>query len=500
MSGELNALSNWITAVETRFQTRPWFHIIKAWLFILTGRLEHAEERFLVAEKLMSAFEAGTEITLMQGAIATGRSYRSFMEGDTNRTATFAREAVNHLPDVNLIARTIRGIATALLGEASVMNGDLESAQQACSEAKEIGLASGNAHVVVIVDCALGRIFVEQGRLHQAVEMYAEALQIATRPDGKRLTVAGEPFTELSQVSYEWNDLENAREQVHSCLTLCRQGGQETFQAKGLIMLARLEFIQGNTKAAVESMNIAEKLTKEHHFAFKYAVWIRYGLLQLWISQGNLEKAAHIVEESGITIHDEIPYLREPEFLALLRLRLAQGEYDEALALSMRLLQKAEASKRWGRVIEVLVLQALIFQGRKELDPALAVLKRALALARPEKYIRTFVDEGEPMVRLLHLARARQIETEYVSDLLAVIEKATDKAQPPSQFLIEPLTLREIEVLRLIESGCSNQDIAGKLFISIPTVKRHISNIYAKLGVESRTQALAIGKELKIFE
>ena len=500
MSGELNALSNWIKAVETRFQTHPWFHIIKAWLSILTGRLERAEEEFQVAEKLMSSLEAGTEIKLMQGAIATGRSYRSFMEGDTNRTAAFAREAVNYLPDVNLISRSIRGIATALLGEASLMNGDLESAQQACSEAKQIGQASGNAHVVIIVDCALGRIFTEQGLLHQAAEIYAEAIQIATRPDGKRLTVAGEPFTELSQVSYELNDLENAKEQVHSCLALCRQGGQETFQAKGSIMLARLELIQGNTKTAVESMNIAEKLTKEHHFAFKYSVWIRYGLLRLWIAQGNLEKASHIVEESGITIHDEIPYLREPEFLALLRLLLAQGEYDESLALSMRLLQKAEASKRLGRVIEVLVLQALIFQGRKELDQALAVLKRALSLARPERYIRTFVDEGEPMVRLLHLARARQIETEYVTDLLSVIEKATGKTQPPSQLLIKPLTMREIEVLRLIEAGCSNQDIAGNLVISIPTVKRHISNIYAKLGVESRTQALAIGKELKIFE
>jgi LuxR family maltose regulon positive regulatory protein len=110
------------------------------------------------------------------------------------------------------------------------------------------------------------------------------------------------------------------------------------------------------------------------------------------------------------------------------------------------------------------------------------------------------VDEGEPIARLLHLARARQIETEYVTDLLSVIEKATGKTQSPSQLLIKPLTTREIEVLRLIEAGCSNQDIAGNLVISIPTVKRHISNIYAKLGVESRTQALAIGKELKIFE
>ena len=162
--------------------------------------------------------------------------------------------------------------------------------------------------------------------------------------------------------------------------TLSTVGASETFQATGSVMLARLEQVQGNAVTAVEHMNIAEKLTKEHHFAFKYTVWVKYALVRLWIAQGNLEKASHIVQESGITANDEIPYLREPEFLALLRLLLAQGDYDASLALSKRLLQKAETGKRIGRVIEVLVLQALIFQGRKETEQALAVLKRALSL------------------------------------------------------------------------------------------------------------------------
>jgi LuxR family maltose regulon positive regulatory protein len=168
--------------------------------------------------------------------------------------------------------------------------------------------------------------------------------------------------------------------------------------------------------------------------------------------------------------------------------------------LSKRLLHQAETGKRVGRVLEVLVLQALIYQGTKDLDQALTALKRALSLARPEGYIRTFVDEGEPMTRLLHLARSRQIETEYATDLLSVLEKSAGKIQPPSQLLIEPLTAREVEVLNLIQAGCSNQDIADQLVISIPTVKRHISNIYTKLGVKSRTQAVSIGKELNLFE
>jgi LuxR family transcriptional regulator, maltose regulon positive regulatory protein len=500
LSGEYNALSTWIKAVEPRSQMHPWIHIIKAWLFILTGQPERAEELLQIAEKLISPLEVDTQNKLMLGAIATGRAYRSFINGDPNQTATFARQAVEDLPDVDIVSRSIRSIATALLGDACLMIGEFEQARKAYAEAVKIGKAAGDVHVVMVVDCSLGRIFMEQGLLHQAAELFAEALQMATRPDGKKLVTAGEVFAELCQLSYEWNNLETTSEQVHSCISLCRQWGHQPFQAIGSIMLAHLEQVQGHPEAALEAMNIAENLTREHHFAFKYTVWVKHALVRLWIAQGNLEKASQVVQESGISIEDEISFLRDLEFLALLRLLLAQGDYESALVLSQRILKKVETARQMRRMIEVLVLQALIFQGRKELDQSLEVLKKALSLGRTEGYIRTFVDEGEPMAKLLHLARSRQIEPEYAADLLSAFERGTGKPHSPSQFLIDPLTIREIEVLRLIEAGCSNQDIAGKLVISIPTVKRHISNIYAKLGVESRTQAVAIGKELKLFE
>jgi LuxR family maltose regulon positive regulatory protein len=493
ISGEYHALSNWIKAVDSRSQTHPWIHIIQAWLFILTGQPERSEEVLQIAEKLISPIEADAKTRIMLGAIATGRAYRSFINGDTNRTATFARQAMEYLSDVDLVSRSIRSIAISLLGDACLMNGELEEARQAYTEAKRIGQAAGDVHVVMVVSCSLSRVYMEQGLLRQAAEILAEALQMVTRPDGKEMVIAGEVYAELSQVSYEWNNLDTTLEQVHSCIALCRQWGYQGFQAIGLVVLALLEQVQGHPEAALAAMNTAEILTREHHFAFKYAVWVKYTLVRLWITQGNLEKASHIVQESGVTIKDEISFLRELEFLA-------QGDYDASLVLSRRILKKAETARQIRRMIEVLVLQALIFQGRKETEQALAVLKRALSLARPERYIRTFVDEGEPIARLLHLARSQHIETQYVTELLSVMEKAAGKTQPPSQLLITPLTMRELEVLGLIEAGCSNQDIAGKLVISIPTVKRHISNIYTKLGVKSRIQAIAIGKELKLIE
>jgi LuxR family maltose regulon positive regulatory protein len=498
--GESSNLPNWIKAVESQSQKRPWIYIFKAWLFVITGPPERVEEMLQIAEKLISSLEPDIGVRTMQGAIATVRSWRSNDEGEMYRAASFARQALDCLPDIDVVSRSLRTVATALLGDANSMNGDLEYARQAYTEAKQIGQATGDVHLVIIVNSNLANISMEQGRLHQAAEIYAETLQMATRPDGKKLVTAGRVYEEMSQISYEWNHLETAMEQVHRSIELCKQWGNVGHLAVGSLRLARLEQVQGHPQGAMETMRIAERIASEHQLAPKYSSWVKYALARLWIAQGNVEKASRIVEEGGITTVDEIPYLREPEFLVLLRLLLIQGDHAASLALSKRMLQKAETAGRTGRVIEVLVLQALIFQSNRETEQALAVLKRALSLAKPERYVRTFADEGEPMVRLLHLARSRQIETQYATELLSVMEGAAGSTKTPPRLLTEPLTSREMEVLKLIEAGCSNQDIAEKLVISFTTVKRHISNIYTKLDVKSRTQAVAIGKELNLFE
>ncbi len=223
-------------------------------------------------------------------------------------------------------------------------------------------------------------------------------------------------------------------------------------------------------------------------------------LARLWLAQGNLERLSQLIQKSGLSIEDEIPYQQAPEYVILLRVLLAQNDYEAALTLSKRLLQQAETAGRMGLVIETLILQALAFQGKKEPEAALAILERALSLAQPEGYVRVFLDEGEAMTRLLCQIQSRQVGRGYATDLLSQIGRISGMTQPSMQILIEPLTTRELEVLTLIEAGYSNQEISEKLFISIATVKRHISNIYAKLGVKSRTQAIAIGKELRLFE
>jgi LuxR family maltose regulon positive regulatory protein len=498
--GELSTLPNWIKAVEPHAQTRPWMYIFKAWLFALTGCPERVEEMLQRAEKLICSPEPAIEVKMMQGTIATARAYRANLQGETSLAVSFATQALEYLPDIDLVSRSLRTVATSLLGDASSMNGNLEDAWQAYMEAKQIGQAAGDMHLVIVANSNLANILIEQGLLHQAARIYYETLQMTTRPDGQKSVLAGRVYAELSQVSYEWNNLEAAMQQVHQCIALCRKWGNMDLQAVGFVMLARLEHVQHHPERALEAMHIAENLANEHHLLPRYSIWVKCTLARLWIAQGNLEKASHFVQKSGITVNDEILYLHEPEYLILLRLLLTQGDYDAALTLSQRLLQQAEAAQRMGRVLEVLVLQALSFQGMTAIDQALSVLQRALSLAQPEGYMRIFLDEGEPMLKLLHLAKSRRIGSGYAADLLSETGEAAEMKNSPTQLLIEPLTMRELEVLKLIEAGCSNHEIAARLVISIATVKRHISNIYAKLGVRSRTQAISLGKELSLFK
>jgi LuxR family maltose regulon positive regulatory protein len=149
--------------------------------------------------------------------------------------------------------------------------------------------------------------------------------------------------------------------------------------------------------------------------------------------------------------------------------------------------------------VKILALQALAFQTQGDAEQALSALERALSLAEPEGYVRTFIDEGEPMARLLRLALSRGIAPDYVARLLAALGEEAELAFPTMESLVEPLTERELDVLRLIVAGLSNPEIAEELFIAVSTVKSHVNHIYGKLGVTSRTQAVVKAQELGLL-
>jgi LuxR family maltose regulon positive regulatory protein len=212
---------------------------------------------------------------------------------------------------------------------------------------------------------------------------------------------------------------------------------------------------------------------------------------RLALAQGDLALAARWAQERQLGVADELSPPREVEYVTLARVLIAQHQPEVALPLLERLLHLPEQQGRRGSALEILVLQALAHQARGDGKEAMQRLARALTMAEPEGYIRLFVDGGEPMVALLFQASARGIAPDYAATLLSAAGVTVGAAPTPARSLLEPLTEREREVLRLLVAGLSNAAMAQELVITIGTVKRHINSIYGKLGVNSRTQAIA---------
>jgi LuxR family maltose regulon positive regulatory protein len=232
----------------------------------------------------------------------------------------------------------------------------------------------------------------------------------------------------------------------------------------------------------------------------------------VYLRQGRLSEALDWARERGLSVDDDLSYLGEFEHITLARVLIAQHQYDplagsihQAIALLERLLQAAEADRRMGSVVEILVVQALALQAQGNVSQALALVERALALAEPEGYVRIFVDEGEPMRSLIEKQSRDQDKPflDYVDKLLAAFAQPMAIPQPKTNDLqstiIEPLSERELEVLRLLGTELSGPEIARELIVSLNTLRTHTKNIFNKLGVNNRRAAVRRAEKLNLF-
>jgi LuxR family maltose regulon positive regulatory protein len=301
----------------------------------------------------------------------------------------------------------------------------------------------------------------------------------------------------------EWNDLEAAEHRLTEGIELSRAGGIAEILLDGYVALAQARNARGDLAGALEAIREAERLLERVRVPRLTARVSAYRA-QLWMTWGDSEAVDGWVRECGFGVDDEPDYLQEVEHLTLARALIFQGRYDRAARFLERLLGAAEDGAWMASVIEILILQALALRAQGETEGAMKKLGLALTLAEPEGYVRTFVDEGEPMSELLHRAASLGIARDYAGKLLVAFDggaalPAAVEATKDTAALSEPLTERELEVLRLIAAGMLNRGIAQRLFVAVSTVKKHINNIYRKLEAHSRTQAVARARELNLL-
>jgi LuxR family maltose regulon positive regulatory protein len=267
--------------------------------------------------------------------------------------------------------------------------------------------------------------------------------------------------------------------------------------------MARIKEAQGDLDGALTLLNDAERQPGPDFFP--RARPVSAVRARVWLKQGRLDDAREWAREQGLSAEDDLSYLREFEHITLARLLLAEqartsagGSLHDVLALLDRLLHEAETGGRTKSAVEILLLQALAHQSAGDTSAALVPLERALTLAEPEGYVRVFVDEGRPLAALLEAAATRGIAPRYTRQLLTAFGTAQD-GTPTQQGLIEPLSDRELDVLRMLATDLDGPDIARELNVSLNTIRTHTKNIYSKLGVSNRRAAVSRADELDLL-
>jgi len=510
----------WLESLpDELLRVRPVLSNAYAGTLLSRGEVEGVEERLRDAERWLgtmdetvggTAEQAGSMVVVdeaafrqLPGSIAVHRAGQALMLGDVAGAAVHAWRALDLVDEAD---HRSRGGAAGLLALASWTTGALEAASRWYAAAMASLEKAGHLSDVIGCALALADIRRAQGRLGEALRVFERGSALATGQGGEVLRGAADMHVGISTILRERDDLEGARLHLLASGELGEKNGLPQNRYRSRVALATIRQAEGDLDGALESFTEAERV-----YVGDFSPDVRPVAAQkarVWIAMGRLAEASEWVRERGVSVADELSYVHEFEHATLARLLLAQGSQDradradratkEAMELLERLLAAAEEGDRLGSVIEILVCLTLAHRTRGDVAGALKSLTRAVSMAEPEGYVRVFIDEGPPMQSLLKLAAKEPNAPSHVRRLLAAAV-AVQGRTPVDQPLIEPLSERELEVLRLLESDLDGPDIARELSVSLSTVRTHTRNIYAKLGVNSRRAAVGRAAELGLL-
>ena len=479
---------------------RPVLCLNYAWALLNRGQLEASEAHLQTVERWVAAEETAVPIIADEGqyktlpaSLAAARSFQAQARGDVSATVQHGRRALELYTPENHLAR---GVAAAILGLAYLTNGELEEAHTTLAGGMVDMQAAGNILFALRGTYILADIRLAQGRLREAIRTYEQYLQLAAQHGESALRGTADLHLRLSELYIEQGNEHAAAEQLRRGAELGGKGATPVWRYRLHLAQARSKMAQGDLDGALAQLDAAERCYVRTPVPDLHPIPALKA--RVWIAQGRLDEARAWAIREGLSVEDDLSYVREFEHITLARLLEAQAFHDRASDFLQRLLGAAEEGGRMGSALEILLLQALAFQAQDDMPRALAALDGALALGAPQGYVRLFVDEGTPMARLLSSTLDRGLQPDYTRMLLAAFEPVPP-TPPGPQPLIEPLSLRELEIMGLIAQGLSNRQISERLFLALSTVKGHNGRIFAKLAAQNRTEAVARARELGLL-
>jgi LuxR family maltose regulon positive regulatory protein len=518
-------IRRWLAALpEEVLRARPVLSIGYAAALMVSGQVEGVEAHLRNAERWVTttpddgrAFHApSAEMVVIDqeafrrvpSAISLYRAGQALLSGDVAGTITHARTALDLAGAAD--DHLSRGPAAGLLGLAYWASGDLESGYRWYADCAAHLEKAGHLSDVAGCTLALADIRLAQGRLGEAMSTLERVLRLVTPETGPPLRGAADMHVAIAGVLIERADLDGARQHLATSRELGEHAGLPQTPYRGRVAQARIAEAGGDIEGALALLDEAE-----HRYAGDYFPDVRPVSAQrarVHARHGRWADALAWARERGLTVEDDPEYLREFEHVTLARALVARAAGDgdgsalaDVVQLLDRLLHAAESGGRTGSVLDMLVVRALVEQARGDLPAALGVLRRALELAEPHGHVRLFADEAPAMAALLKAAAATGTTSGYARRVLTVLDtgavsRPRSRAAATAQAgLIEPLSVRELDVLRLLGTHLDGPAIARELYVSLNTVRTHTKNIYAKLGVNDRGAAVRRAQELDLM-
>jgi LuxR family maltose regulon positive regulatory protein len=511
--------------MDTSYQAAPWLEWAKrlpaalvrsrpvlcaglAWALLDTGKLEESEEWFVQAGDPPEGFLVSDEAQYraLPSLVAAGRAYRALALGDVALTVTEARKALALAPEGDRLRRMV---ASALLGLALYAEGDLGAAEDAMCASMSLARDSGRPSDALGMTFLVADIRTTQGRLHDAERAFKEALLLGEAGNEASPAVRADLHRGMGEVLLERGDLEGALEEFRKGRELGEGLCMTDWRYRISIAEARAAEAQGDLDAALAFLDEAERF--HVRTPLPDARPLDALRARIWIRQGEAARALAWATDRGLAALSSPSFPTEARQLSLARAMIARaGEEKDAAAMEaavnllQRLLASAETGARRGSAIEILVLLALAQEARGDGQGAAASLERALSIAEPQGHVQVFLGEGQPLMALLARLARRLREgpsKAHAARLLAILARrearpSLEEEDVPVRLSAEPLSGRELEVLKLLATDLSGPEVARELYISLNTLRTHTKNIYDKLGVNSRRAAVSMARTL----
>jgi LuxR family maltose regulon positive regulatory protein len=508
--GEVATLLHWMDKLpETTLRAHPLLCVYSATVLLIRAT------SFARVELMVRMASENDPHGGLRGEIAVLRALLALYHGEIASGLVSAREALQWLPE----ASVFRGLANRALSALCLMSRDLASAQRLLEEDVAASELAGDRLGASASLRRLGSLAFYRGELRNARAFYQRALEMSRDAHGRLWPVAGRVLTHLGELALESNELEESEGFLSEALELLNRL-MPGWNVGSYLALARLRQARGDETGAHEALDAARSLARTTETPMD-DVYLGIQEARLALTRGDIASAQHWAsqwsarggEPSHPQGHDVEAFLRshmfeEMEHATLARLHLAQSQPDQALAVLEPLMDESSGRSALGNPIELLVLRALAYLAQGHVGAALSDLEHALSLAGPEGFVRIFIDEGEPMRRLLREAIQRGAAQEYAFRLLAAFGEgprprasvpAEAAAVPAPVSLVEALTEREMEVLRLLRTSMTTPEIANELGIAPSTVRTFVKNLYGKLGAHRRLEAIERAEELGLL-